>query len=115
MEKEKKITKANRVRGKQLNFRLSETELEQFQRNVEKSKLKQSEYLRKCVLEKDIIVIDEVKELMKELKRIGNNLNQLTRAVNSGEVKSTESLSVVKNELEIVWNEVIQALKKVNK
>ncbi|WP_373898773.1 plasmid mobilization protein [Haloimpatiens sp. FM7315] len=104
----------NRNRGKQLNFRLSETELEKFHENVEKSRLKQSEYLRKCILEKDIVIIDEIKELMGELKRIGNNLNQLTRAVNSGEFRNIDSLEMVKNELEVVWNEVIQALKKVN-
>lgn len=104
----------NRTRSKQLNFRLSEKECDEFQVNVEKSKLKQSDYLRKCILQKDIIVIDEVKDLVMELKRIGNNLNQLTRTVNSGEIKSIEELTEVKKELDKVWSEVIGALKKVN-
>lgn len=104
----------NRNRGKQINFRLSEKELEQFKANVEKSKLSQSEYMRRCILEKDIVIIDDIRELLGELKRIGNNLNQLTRAVNSGEVRNIDSLDEVKNELEVVWDEVIIALKKVN-
>lgn len=104
----------NRTRSKQLNFRLSEKEFDEFQVNIEKSKLKQSDYLRKCILQKDIIVIDEVKDLVMELKRIGNNLNQLTRTVNSGEIKSIEELTEVKKELDKVWSEVIGALKKVN-
>lgn len=105
---------ANRSRGKQINFRLSEAELKQFQKNVQKSKLKQSEYLRKCILEKNIIVISDVKDLISELKRVGNNLNQLTKAVNSGENNNIESLDDIKAEFENVWNELIQALKKVN-
>ena len=53
-----------RERDKQINFRLSSDELEIFNKNVEKSKLKKSEYLRRCILEKDIIVIDDLKELV---------------------------------------------------
>lgn len=103
-----------RTRDKQLNFRLNEKELQQLQKNVEKSKLKQSEYLRKCILEKDIIVIEDIKQLVIELKRVGNNLNQITRAVNSGEIKNIKEISEIKKEIDHVWKEVLQALKKVN-
>ncbi|MBD7913474.1 plasmid mobilization protein [Clostridium cibarium] len=103
-----------RNRGKQINFRLSESEFEQFQKNFQKSKLTQSEYLRKCILEKDIFVIDDMKELVLELKRLGNNLNQITKKVNTGEVKNIDELSSMKTELDYVWREVLHALKKVN-
>lgn len=103
-----------RIRGKQLNFRLSETELEEFEKNVEKSKLKKSEYLRKCILDKEIIVIDDIKDLVFQMKAIGTNLNQLTRAVNSGEVQNIKELQEMKIELDKVWREVLKALKKVN-
>ena len=43
-----------RTRANQINFRLTEAELQQFQKNLKRSKLKQSEYLRKCVLEIDV-------------------------------------------------------------
>ena len=43
-----------------------------------------SMYLRDCALGKKIIVISGVDEVANELRKIGNNLNQLTRAVNSG-------------------------------
>ena len=108
------INVPKRERSKQLNIRLSEKEVELLQKNIEKSKLSQSEYVRKSILEKNIIVIDEIKGLMVELKRVGNNLNQVTRMMNSGEVKDSNELTDVKNNLEIVWNEVIKALKKVN-
>jgi len=104
----------NRERSKQLNIRLTETEIELLQKKIKKSKLSQSEYIRKSILEKNIIVIDEIKGLMVELKRVGNNLNQVTRMINTGEVKDSKELVQIKNNLEIVWNEVINALKKVN-
>ena len=43
-----------------------------------------SMYLRECALGKKIIVISGVDEVANELRKIGNNLNQLTRAVNAG-------------------------------
>lgn len=104
----------NRERSKQLNIRLTETEIELLQKKIKKSKLSQSEYIRKSILEKNIIVIDEIKGLMVELKRVGNNLNQVTRMINTGEVKDSKELVQIKSNLETVWNEVINALKKVN-
>lgn len=70
--------------------------------------------MRKAILEKEIIVIDDIKELVLEMKAIGINLNQLTRKVNSGEIENIKELQEMKIELDYVWREVLQALKKVN-
>ena len=70
--------------------------------------------MRKSILEKEIIVIDDIKELVLEMKAIGINLNQLTRKVNSGEIENIKELQEMKIELDYVWREVLQALKKVN-
>lgn len=70
--------------------------------------------MRKSILEKEIIVIDDIKELVLEMKAIGINLNQLTRKVNSGEIENIKELKEMKIELDYVWREVLQALKKVN-
>lgn len=104
----------NRVRSKQLNFRLSEDEFNKVQKLITQSKLNQSEYIRKSVLDKKIIVVDDIQELVKELKRIGNNLNQLTRVANSHGAIGTDELKSIQNELDKVWSETISALKKVN-
>ena len=60
----------NRERSKQINIRLNQSELELLQKNIDKSKLNQNEFLRKSILEKNIIVIDEIKGLMAELKTV---------------------------------------------
>ncbi|WP_143328847.1 plasmid mobilization relaxosome protein MobC, partial [Clostridium beijerinckii] len=54
-------------------------------------------------------------ELVTELKRIGNNLNQLTRAIHIGELPNIGEVEKMNKDLEIVWNEVVRALRKVNK
>ena len=61
-----------------------------------------SMYLRDCALGKKIIVVKGVDEVANELRKIGNNLNQITREVNSGylyEVNLTET----KEELKRLW------------
>ena len=61
-----------------------------------------SMYLRDCALDKKIIVINGVDELAVELRKIGNNLNQLTRAVNSGYVREID-LQSTKEEVARIW------------
>lgn len=101
-----------RERDKQINFRLSSDELEIFNMNVEKSKLKKSEYLRRCILEKEIIVIDDLKELVKEMKILSSSMsNMLNSTDNKSEVKE---LMAMKQELNDVFREVVQALRRVN-
>jgi hypothetical protein len=68
-----------RKRAKQLKFFVSDKELERIKSKVSASKLNQSDFIRKSALEKDIIVIDGLREFALELKRIGVNLNQLTK------------------------------------
>lgn len=112
LKNEVKTLKDDKV--KRLNCRVTEREYKIFEKKVEKSKLTKSEFMRKSILEKDIIVIDDVKELVSQIKAIGINLNQLTRAVNSGEISDISELKEMKSDLDYVWREVLQVLKKVN-
>ena len=57
----------NRKREKQIKFYVNEKEYDQIKKKVEKSKLKQQEYLIKSALNKKIIVIDGLKEILLEL------------------------------------------------
>ena len=66
----------NKTRPKQLSFRVSEEEYQQLQEKISESGKNQQEYILFCVLEKQIVNMDGIKELIPELKRIGNNLNQ---------------------------------------
>ena len=69
----------NKTRPKQLSFRVSEEEYRQLQEKILESGKNQQEYILSCVLEKQIVNTDGIKELIPELKRIGNNLNQIAK------------------------------------
>ena len=65
---------------------------------IEKSKIAKlslSEYLIKQGLDKDIVIVDGLNEVATELRRIGNNINQLTYLANSGRIYTVD-LSEVK-------------------
>ena len=61
-----------------------------------------SMYLRDCALGKKIIVVKGIDELCNELRKIGNNLNQLTRAVNSGYIYEVDLLET-REEVARIW------------
>lgn len=92
-----------RKREKQIKFFVTDEESEKIERKIEKSKLSKSDYLRKCSLEKEIIIIDDLKELYIEIKKQGNNLNQLAKAVNEKRVENIGNI-----------NETIEEYKKLN-
>lgn len=61
-----------------------------------------SMYLRDCALDKKIIVIKGADEVATELRKIGNNLNQIAREVNSGYLYEV-NLAETREELKKVW------------
>ena len=102
----------NRKREKQIKFYVNEKEYDQIKKKVKKSKLKQQEYLIKSALNKKIIVIDGLKEMLLELSREGNNLNQIAKKINEGEQKDIKEM---KNKLNNLWNLIEKILKESNK
>ena len=71
-----------------MKFRATEEEKSIIMKKVDASDLSISEYLRRCALDKPVIVMEGVDQIAYELRAIGNNLNQITRAVNSGYVQA---------------------------
>lgn len=69
-------------------IRATEEEKDRIMKKVDASDLSISEYLRRCALDKPIIVVEGVDRIAYELRTIGNNLNQITRAVNSGYIQA---------------------------
>ena len=81
----------NKTRPKQLSFRVNEEEYQKLQERVQESGKNQQEYILSCVLDKKIVNTDGIKELIPELKRIGNNLNQIAKRCNEGGVLPSEA------------------------
>src|SRR5665648_996958 len=101
-----------RKRAKQLKFFVSDKELERIKSKVAASKLNQSDFIRKSALEKDIIVIDGIREFALELKRIGVNLNQLNKIANQTiETDCNEELQTIHGEMKDVWHSLRQLMR----
>lgn len=69
-----------------MKFRATEEEKAVIMRKVIDAGMNISEYLRSAALDKPVMNISGLDELAHELRAIGNNLNQITRAVNAGYV-----------------------------
>lgn len=103
----------NKTRPKQLSFRVSEEEYRQLQEKVAESGKNQQEYILGCVLGKPIVNTDGIKELLPELKRIGNNLNQIARRCNEGGALPSEAeVRKYGEELNGVWQSLRRYLQK---
>jgi len=61
-----------------LNFRVSDYENNIIKLKSKKANATVSSYIRSAALDKEIINIDGLREMLPELNRIGNNLNQTT-------------------------------------
>ena len=76
-----------RTRNKSIPIRVTEKELKAIDEAAKKAKKNRTEYLISAALGKEITVINDLREMLVQLKRIGNNLNQLTRKANAHEVQ----------------------------
>lgn len=71
-----------------LSIRISSDDLAALKSNADKAGLSDSEYVTACCLGKQMIVIDDLKEIIRQLKAIGNNLNQLTILAHMGRIQT---------------------------
>ena len=96
-----------------LSFRVTPEEKNKIIEKAFTSYREPSMYLRDCALQKQIVVIPGAEQIAGELRRIGNNLNQLTREVHSGFV-SEINLTETREELNAIWrslNALLQAVR----
>ena len=70
-----------------VSTRMASTDREAIKELAKQSGMSMSDYVTACCLGKRIIVIDEQKELLRQLKGIGSNINRLTVLANMGTVQ----------------------------
>lgn len=98
-------------RGLKHNYRVSEYEDRVIRNKAKRAKTSVSAYVRKAALEKDIVVIDGLREMLPQLHAIGNNLNQQTVIMrqNNGNAPSVEQM---KNSFCAVMNGIKSKLRE---
>lgn len=83
-------------------IRVTKQEKERLVKKGQRAEMSLSEYLIEHRLERDIIIIEDVKSFVYELRKIGNNINQLTHLANSGVIR-TVYLDGVKEDMKKIW------------
>ena len=76
-----------RKRNISIPIRVTEKELSVIDKKAAKARLTRTEYLITCALGKEITLIEDLKPILADLRRVGNNLNQLTRLANMGKIQ----------------------------
>ena len=74
----------NRRRNKTLTIRVTEDELAEIIQQTMKARLNLTEFILASARKTEIILPPDTAPLLLELKRIGNNINQIAAKVNSG-------------------------------
>ena len=74
-------------KDKQFSIRISEQDLETIRRKAAQAHMSQSDYVTACCLRKRIVILDGLKEVLRQQKAIGNNLKQLAVPANMGKVQ----------------------------
>ena len=90
-----------RRRNTTLTIRLTKAEKERIERNAKRAKRSLTDYIVSLSLETPIHVAEDVKPLLIELKRIGNNINQITAKIHSGAFTSYNFQDVVDGQKKI--------------
>lgn len=89
-------------KSRHFNFRVNDKEYIKIKSKIQKSKLNTSEYLLRTAMDKEIIAVSGLEELIMQLRKIGNNINQLTKLCNQGRITNI-NLENVKKELKNIW------------
>lgn len=100
----KKLAEKSR-KEQEMKFRLSNEEYLIISSRAKEAKLSVSAYLRKRALGEKVIVIEGLKDFAYELRKIGNNINQLANLANEGRIYSID-LSTVRENIKQLWKEL---------
>ena len=101
----------NRFRNERLEIKLTTEEKEIFKKKLELSKSKSmGHFIRKCVLEAPIFVIDMnvFRRLQTLIGKNSNNINQIAKRVNSTGIIYREDIEDLKKENDDISKEIIR-------
>ena len=85
----------NRKRNQTLTIRVTAAEKDAIVRNAAKARMSLTDYIVASSLLTEIHVAEDTRPLLTELKRIGNNLNQISMKINAGAFQSYNFREVI--------------------
>ena len=101
----------NRTRKNQLKIYLTDEEKEIFEKKMKLANCKtMSHFLRKCVLEKEIYIVDlePFRDLQWLLSNATNNINQIAKSTNTTGVIYKKDINYMREKIEKLAKEIWQ-------
>ncbi|MHB1347164.1 MAG: plasmid mobilization protein [Candidatus Humimicrobiaceae bacterium] len=105
-----------RKRNHPVTIWLDEKEMILLKDKVSKTSYLRSDYIRKCSLDKNITVIPGIRDLIIEFKRIGSNLDKISRLLDKdsgAQIILSEDIKSIKEDLRIAWAKLAAVMKKI--
>jgi hypothetical protein len=96
---------SNRKRNIQIKFEVTKEEKEIIDLKIEGSGLKKGAFYRKMIIDGIIVKqdIENIENLIKEVNRVGVNINQTVRYINQVGSISEQDYKLLKKKLEEIW------------
>ena len=79
--------KRQKNKTRDLHIRISEDDLAHIKDKAEEAKLSLTDYITYSCIGRQIFVVDGLDELNRQHRALGNNINQLARLANSGQIR----------------------------
>ena len=98
-------------KNKRINIRLTEKEKKLMESKAKKCNMTDTKYIISSCLKDKIIIVDGLDKVDAELRRIGNNINQLTRLSNE-RIISAVDLKEARMEVNNIWQLLKQLVQK---
>ena len=94
-----------------INIRLTKQEKELIERKANKCKMTITRFILTSCMKDKIVIIDGLDKIDAELRRVGNNINQLTRLANERIIQEV-NLKEVRQEVNQIWQLLKQLIQK---
>ena len=98
-------------KDKKINIRLSEIEKNIIEVKAKKLNMTITKFIISSCLKDKIVIVNELDKVGTELRRIGNNINQLTRLANE-KIITVIDLKELRMEVNNVWQLLKQLVQK---
>lgn len=99
------------MKTKRFNFRVSDTMDALIREKAKSAGMSLTDYIILCAIDKKVINYDGLKELTTQLKKLGNNVNQLLILSRQGKIK-TVNLTATQLELKKIYDLLADKLRR---
>lgn len=99
------------MKNARLNLRISAEDLEKIHHKAQKANKTLTDYVTATCLGKEIVIITDLAQVLKELKAVGRNLNQIAVLAHSGRITAV-NLSSVQEEMVTINQQLKEILER---